>query len=109
MPGAPSRKAHQSCSTATGSRPTGATACGSRRVWSIGPSGRVGSSDRRAAQTSPAALTMLLRRFESGSPAGFHYDADVVEPKRTRVSSAAKLPANRMGFVKLAAIAIGLK
>jgi hypothetical protein len=52
---------------------------------------------------------MLLRRFESGSPAGFHYDADVVEPKRTRVSSAAKLPANRMGFVKLAAIAIGLK
>jgi hypothetical protein len=35
MPGAPSRKARQSRSTATGSSPTGATACGSRRVWSM--------------------------------------------------------------------------
>src|SRR6516162_3010562 len=32
MPGAPSRKARQSRSTAAGSRPAGAMACGSRRV-----------------------------------------------------------------------------
>jgi hypothetical protein len=32
MPGAPSRKARQSRSTAAGSSPTGAMACGSRRV-----------------------------------------------------------------------------
>ena len=59
MPGAPSRKARHSRSTATGSSPTGATACGSRRVWSMA------SLRPRRIQRSNGRTNPLLRRSNS--------------------------------------------
>jgi hypothetical protein len=61
-PGAPSRKARQSSSTATGSRPVGVTAFGSRRVSSTAP-----FSPRRIQRSNGSTNPLVGRSNSAGS------------------------------------------